>query len=188
MNKRFLLLALFALIAALTRVIPHPLNFAPLAGIALFSAAYVKRKDFALLLPLVAYFISDLLVNNIVYAQYYDSFVFVTPGFMFTYGSILLITFIGFVLLKKVSFVRVMSGSLLASLLFFLVTNFGAWLGNPTYPQTFEGLMISYNMGLPFVKNTMLGDLFYSAVLFGGFEAVSRYAPDWMLKTDSSLS
>ncbi|MFM6400989.1 MAG: DUF6580 family putative transport protein, partial [Planktothrix sp.] len=58
---------------------------------------------------------------------------------------------------------------IIATSTFFLITNFGAWIGNPLYPQTFQGLMASYIAGIPFLQGSFLGDIFYSAVLFGGF-------------------
>jgi formate-dependent nitrite reductase membrane component NrfD len=48
-----------------------------------------------------------------------------------------------------------------------LVTNFASWLNNPMYTQNFSGLLTSYIAGIPFFRNTLLGDLFYLSVLFG---------------------
>ena len=62
-------------------------------------------------------------------------------------------------------------------LLFFVVTNFGAWLGSPAYPQTLAGLVAAYVAGVPFFQWTVLGTLFYSALLFGGFELLRNRNP-----------
>jgi hypothetical protein len=43
-----------------------------------------------------------------------------------------------------------------------------------TYPHNLSGIMSSYAAGLPFLKNQILGDLFYSGVLFGGFTLLQR--------------
>jgi hypothetical protein len=120
-------------------------------------------------------FITDLFINNITYASYYGSFTLFTPGFWWVYGSIAVIVLIGIFLLKKVSIPRVIGSSLLASIAFFLISNFGVWLSDPDYPLNAAGLILCYEMAIPFFKNTIMGDLAYSAILFGGFEfALSR--------------
>ena len=169
-KKRFLVLTGFIVIAALSRMIPHPYNFAPMGAMAIFGAAYFTNKKFSFLVPLVAMFISDLLVNNILYASFYGGFILFTPGFYWIYGAIALIVVAGLFIMKKVNTPRIIAGSLGASVIFFLITNFGAWLGNPLYPQGIEGLLMSYTAGIPFFQNAVLGDLFYSGVMFGAFE------------------
>lgn len=178
MNKRFLVLALFIIVAAVSRLIPHPYNFAPIGAMALFGAAYFADKKFAFILPLIAFFISDLLVNNILYADFYTGFVLFTPGFGWMYGAMALIVLTGFVILKKVSFSRVLGGALTASIIFFVVTNFGVWLGSPMYPQTFAGLIACFELAIPFFHTTILGDLVYSTFMFGGFEFAKKYLPE----------
>jgi hypothetical protein len=56
--------------------------------------------------------------------------------------------------------------------LFFLVTNFGWWATGSIYEPTFAGLVQCYAQGLPFFKNTLLGDLFFAVLLFGGYAVV----------------
>ena len=176
-KKRFLVLTAFILIAALSRMIPHPYNFAPMGAMAIFGAAYFTNKKFSFLVPLVAMFISDLLVNNILYASFYGGFTLFTPGFYWMYGAIALIVVAGVFIMKKVNTSRIIAGSLVASVIFFLITNFGAWLGNPIYPQGLEGLLMSYTAGIPFFANTVLGDIFYSGVMFGAFEYIKVQKP-----------
>lgn len=169
-KKRFLVLSGFIIIAALSRIIPHPYNFAPIGAMSIFGAAYFSDKKFSFLVPLFAMFVSDLFVNNLIYGSFYGGFMLFTPGFYWMYGSIALIVLAGIFILKKVNTKNVIAGSLSASVIFFLVTNFGAWLGNPVYPQGIEGLFMSYAAGIPFFHYTVLGDLFYSGVMFGAFE------------------
>ena len=177
-NLRFGLIALLILMAALSRLLPHPSNFAPIAGMGLFGAAYFSKKYFAFLIPFVAYWISDMLLNNIVYTQYYDSFQWF--GDPLVYASFALIIVLGIVLLKKVNVSRLLGAGISSSVLFFLITNFGTWLGGSTYPQTFEGLIACYVAGVPFFWNTLAGDLFYITVLFGSFELVKRQYPQFV--------
>ena len=176
-KKRFIVLSGFIIIAALSRLIPHPYNFAPLGAMSIFGAAYFTDKKFSFLLPLIAFFISDLLVNNLIYSSYYGGFVLFTPGFYWMYGSMALIVLAGIFILKKVNLKTVVAGSLSASVIFFLVTNFGAWLGSPIYPNGLEGLLMSYTAGIPFFHTTVLGDLFYSGVMFGAFEYAKMKTP-----------
>jgi hypothetical protein len=177
MNKRFLILSGLILAAAISRLIPHPYNFAPIGAMSLFGAAYFSDKKFSFIMPLVAMFISDLLINNILYASFYKSFTLFTPGFYWIYGAIALIVLTGMFLLKKISFTRVLTGSLAASVIFFVITNIGTWIGNPMYPQTFQGLILCFEAAIPFFHNTLVGDVFYCGVLFGGFEFIKAQVP-----------
>lgn len=177
-NTRAGVLILLVVLAALSRLIPHPYNFTPIGAIALFGAAYFNKRALAFFVPFVAMWLSDLVLNNVVYAKmypaYYQGFSWFGSGWV--YGSFALIVVLGLLLLRKVRVTNVLGASLLASLLFFLVTNFGVWLNSPVYPQNMIGLITCYIAGLPFFVNTILGDLFYSALLFGVFEwAQTRY-------------
>ncbi len=66
---------------------------------------------------------------------------------------------------------------MMASVLFFIITNFGAWLVGNLYPKTLAGLVSCYVAAIPFFRNTLLGDAVYTLVLFGGFALVQRYLP-----------
>lgn len=174
-NLQFGFVALLILLAALSRLLPHPSNFAPIAGMGLFGAAYFSNKYHAFLIPFIAYWISDLILDNLIYAQYYDGFQwFGSPA---VYISFALIIVLGFVLLKKVSVVNLIIAGLSSSVLFFLITNFGSWLGSPLYTKTFDGLIACYVAGIPFFWNTLAGDLFYITILFGSYELVKRQYP-----------
>ncbi len=174
-NLRFSLIAVFILFAALSRLIPHWYNFTPIGGMALFGAAYFTRKYWAFIIPFAALWISDLLLNNIVYAAYYEGFQFL--GNLGVYIGFALIVVFGMVLLKKVKPGRLLVGSLGASAIFFLVSNFFVWLGSAFYPQNIAGLMACYEAGIPFFWNTVAGDLFYTSLLFGAFELLTRQYP-----------
>ncbi len=174
--KRTGLLSIMVLLAALSRLLPHPPNFTPIGAIALFGAAYFHRKELAFAIPLVAMWISDLILNNVIYAkaypELYNGFVFI--GSIGVYVAFLVIVLLGFSMLKKVKVPNLLGASLMASVLFFLITNFGSFLVDPMYPKNFAGLTSAYAMGIPFFWNTLLGDLFFTGVLFGGFELVRR--------------
>lgn len=180
---RFGVLSLLILLSAFSRLIPHPPNFAPIGAMALFGAAYFSKKYIALIIPIIAMWLSDMVLNNVVYGQYFDHFVWFYQGFYWTYGSFVLISLIGFLLLKKVKVQTVLVGSLSSSILFFLVSNFGVWLSGNMYPKDLNGLMTCYTAAIPFFKNTLMGDLVYCGILFGSFEFAQYKIPTLKLKT-----
>lgn len=167
----------FIAFAALSRLLPHAYNFTPIGAIALFGAAYFTDKKWALIVPLAALWMSDLLLNNIVYSSYFDGFAWFTGGALYLYGSIAMIVILGYYLLKKITFGRVLSGALGASVIFYLVSNFGVWVGSGMYPLTFEGLIACYVAAIPFFHYTIAGNVVYSALLFGGYEWIKYRYP-----------
>ena len=179
MNKKYLILTILLVVAAVTRLFPHPLNFAPIGAMALASGAYFGRNLWAFLAPLGIYWFSDLLVNNILYAEFYNSFVLFTPGFGWLYISFAAIIVLGSVVLKKVSVPRVFCGAIGASALFFIISNFGVWLSDPDYPLNLEGLIVCYEMAIPFFRSTVAGDLVYSGALFGLMEWTRQATYSW---------
>ncbi len=176
-NIRFGILSLIVLLAAFSRLIPHPPNFAPIGAMSIFGAAYFARKHLAIVVPIIAMWLSDLLLNNVIYGQYFDHFVWFYQGCYWTYAAFIFIGLIGFRLLKKVRPVNLLIASLSASVVFFLISNFGVWASGTMYPNTFSGLMSCYAAGLPFFKNTLMGDLVYSGALFGMFELIQYKVP-----------
>lgn len=169
-NLRFRVLSLMLLTAAFSRLLPHPPNFAPIGTMALFGAAYFSKKHIALILPILTMWLSDLVINNVIFAQYFDGFTLFYQGFYWTYGAFAVISILGFFLLKNINIKNITIASTLAALLFFLISNFGVWQSGTMYPKTIAGLAACYNAGLPFFKNTLFGNLVYSAILFGAFE------------------
>ncbi len=181
-TKGLWLIVSMILLAAFSRLIPHPLNFAPIGAIGLFGAAYFSKRWMAYMVPLAGMFVSDLVLNNLVYANWYPENYqnFIWAANFEVYAAFAVIILMGSSLLKKVTFGRVLAGSFAASLLFFLITNFAVWAGNATaYPNNFGGLLLCFEAGLPFFKNTVLGDLVYCGVLFGIFETVKATRPQW---------
>lgn len=170
-----LVLVALILLAALTRVLPHPPNFSPITAIALFGGAYFANRSWALLVPLIGLFASDLVlasVNGGLYASWFSG-----AGIWIVYGCIMLTTVLGFGMRGKVSGGSVLGYSLAGSVLFFVITNFSAFAFDPMYPKTAAGLAAAYAAGIPFFKWSVLGTLFYSAVLFGGFALLRSRLP-----------
>ena len=162
------------ILAAFSRIIPHMPNFSPLGAIGVFGVAHFSKKWLGVLIPITATWLSDLFINNVVYAKYTTSFVWFYDGFYWQYGSYILIAIAAIFIVKKVNVQNVFAGALASTAIFFLVSNFGVWISSTSYPQTFSGLMTCYGAGIPFIKGTILGDLFYATVLFGGY-AFAQY-------------
>lgn len=142
------------------RFLPHPANVAPMAAMALFGGAYLNKK-YAVILPLVVMLISDLFLG------FHKTIPFV-------YGSFLITSIIGMVLRSRVKPKTVVGASLLSSIIFYIVTNFGVWLTSGMYELTGLGLVRCYVLAIPFFRNTLVGDLFYTVMMFGGYEVLLK--------------
>ncbi len=156
LNARLVFIISVIAFGAIMRLIPHWPNFTPIAAMALFGGAYFQKKHLALLVPLAAMFISDLILG-------------LHQWMLAVYASFAIVVFIGIYLRNRVRVGSVLLAAVMSSLLFFIITNFAIWLGSPFYPQNAAGLMECYVAGLPFLNNGILGDLFFSTLFFGGF-------------------
>jgi hypothetical protein len=174
-------LAALILLAAFSRVLPHPPNFSPIEAVALFGGAHFASRRWALLVPLAAMFASDLALGMLNGGIYWDYFA--SAGYLLVYACIALSTLLGFGLRGRVDGARVLGYSLAGSALFFAVTNFGAWLSDPLYPKTAAGLAAAYVAGIPFFQWTVLGTLCYAALLFGGFALLRNRVPALRART-----
>ncbi|MFI5219216.1 MAG: DUF6580 family putative transport protein [Bacteroidia bacterium] len=173
-NKGKLILVMLA-VAAVARLIPHEPNFIPFGAIALFAGTYLVNKRLAIVLPLCAMLLSDLLLEIISGNGFHATLPFV-------YGSYILIAMLGFALRRRVQRQTIMVASLTGSLIFFFVTNFGSWITyHDSYPFTLSGLMDCYIAGIPFFKGTVTGDLFYNLVVFGSYSLVRWKFPKLVL-------
>ena len=172
-NNFYFVLGLI-LIAAFARIIPHYPNFTPLCAIALFGGKYFNNKYLAYLLPLLALWFSDILINNLVLGNYFDGFTLFYSGFYWQYGSFIFITLIGRKTLKNFSFVRLLGIGISSSILFFIISNFGVWISSSFYSKDIFGLAACYVAAIPFYYGTLSGTIFYSFFLFGSYEFLSR--------------
>lgn len=168
----------FIFAAAFSRVVPHMPNFSPMDTITLFAAAHFARKWQAFLIPFVAMWLSSLFIDNVIYGAYQQGFVWMYPGFHWQYLGYFLIALLGLaVFRKKVTVIRVVASGLTAGGIFFLVSNLGVWVQGGLYPQTWQGLVQCYAAAIPFYRGTLLGDISYGLILFGGFYLLTRGFP-----------
>ena len=154
MKKEFNLILGMIVLAVASRLLPHPPNFAPITGIALFAASKINKKLIAFFLPLVCLFITDLILG----LSWINLFVYLSFGLISMMGM----------LVKRVSILTILG----SSLLFFIVSNFGVWL--LYYPLSLEGLVSCFTLAIPFFSNTLAGDLVYTALLFNSFYTIKK--------------
>ena len=165
LHPRTLVITAMVLAAAAIRLAPHPINFAPIGALALFGGAYFSSKRQALIVPLLSLIIGDAITDF-------------HPLIPFVYASFLLSVAIGFWLRRKRSATRIGVATLAGAIQFFLVTNFAVWTTSiGSYPKTTAGLTACYVAGIPFFWNTLAGDAFYAALLFGSMALAERKFP-----------
>ena len=170
LNLQTGVLSIIILLAAFTRIMPHPPNFSPIAAIGLFGAAHFAKKWQAFFIPLIGIWVSDLVINNYVYSSSSSNIVWFYSGFYWQYISYILIIFAGlFIFNRGISLTKTVGGMISSSGIFFLVSNFGVWAGGTMYPKNFGGLITCYAAGIPFIHNTIISDVLFTTVLFGAY-------------------
>ncbi len=151
----------------ITRLIPHSPNVVPMTAISLFGSVYLPKRLF--FLPLIILLISDFFIG------------FYGTDMFYVYGSFLLTGILGLWLRLHKKPLTIFGSALFSSILFFLITNFGVWAPpNNWYPHNFSGLIQSYTMAIPFFRNSLIGDLGYTIILFGGYELAQRFAKKYL--------
>lgn len=171
-NSSVLLVSLIVLLTAVLRIVNaefHIYNLVPVAALGLFSGSILQQKKASYLIPLSAMFLSDLGLSIFTH----------TPGFygvsqLINYGALALVTLLGTRLHKRNS-LSVAGYTLSGSLIFFLLSNFGTFLGG-YYGYSDEGFIQCFTLAIPFYKsdmattfflNSFIGDLCFSALAFG---------------------
>jgi hypothetical protein len=164
MSTRLITLSLIIFAVAMFRLLPHPPNVSPVAAMALFGGAYFSDKRVAFLVPFLALLLSDFLIGL------HNTMIYVYAGFALT-------VVIGFWIRQKLNVSRIAFAVVVSSLLFFVITNFGAWLTSGLYPMSADGLMQAYVAAIPFFQNSLLGNMAFATLLFGGFALLQRNMP-----------
>ena len=148
---------IFTALGVISRLAPHAPNMTAVGALSVFvGAKYGMKKGLIVLLTTMLIADSIKGLHSVMWA---------------TYGALIIGAFIGkyFIANKKVGWI--IGGTLLSSIVFFVVTNFAVWLApNYMYEKTVSGLIACYGMAIPFFRNSLVGDLMYSGIFFGGFE------------------
>jgi hypothetical protein len=163
-QKKIIVITGLILVAAISRLLPHIDNFTPIGAMALFGGTYITNKRNALLLPMAALFLSDCMLQLFSGNGFHNTMIYV-------YSAFAIICSLGFLLRIRVQRQTIMVASLVGSIIFFLVTNFGVWTSG-YYGYSFSGLLNCMIAGIPFFRGTVMGDLFFNLVLFGSFSII----------------
>lgn len=176
--------ALIIVFAALTRLFPHYPNFTAIGAMAIFGGSVIKDKKLAFLLPLVALFVSDVCLQ---FLSQVLNLGWVSKGFygieqLFVYAAFIIITGLA-TLIRKTNAANIALAAVWSGVVFFLISNFGVWLLSSYYPKTLAGLGACYWIAIPFYNgevtgsfllNSIVGNLFFSALLFGAYALVKQ--------------
>jgi hypothetical protein len=167
-SKRNLLILSAIVLAAVTRLLPHPPNFTAVGALALFGGAMFSNRLVGFIAPIVAMFLTDLILG-----------LHATMGSV--YLSFSLTVFLGYFIgnsKKKDTFIKIFFAPVASSLLFFLLTNFQMWLVSAEfYTRDWQGLLTCYTAAIPFYSSTLAGDMFFTYILFGSYFLVEQKVP-----------
>ena len=177
MNRlRLWSLTVLVLMTAVSRLLPHPPNVAPLEVMSLIGGATFPTRRSAALVMVAALLLSDLLLH-LGYLAGWQPSRGVYPGQWAVYACFLVTVLLGGLLRRHRSVARVVLSTAAGSMIFFVTTNFVVWAGGSMYPRTVQGLLLCYEMALPFFRNSLAGDLAYSAALFGALALAEARFP-----------
>lgn len=167
---------LIFVLAVLSRFFPHPLNFSPVFGALLFGGAHLKRRD-SIWFPVALLAVSDVLLTLFAHQMQMNwTHLFVWSGFA-------VVAKMGQALRRGPSWQKLLGFSLAGPATFYLISNFGVWLGSPQYPLTPTGLLACYVVALPYLRNSLLSSMLFSAILFGSYELYQgKYADEKLHK------
>jgi uncharacterized protein DUF6580 len=174
--------------ATLYRLLPHPDNFAPLSAIAICGGMYLSRR-MSLIVVLGMVLVTDFSENLLKHHGTYGIMPFEALGH---YVGFLAAILLGWWIRPHKNVWTVTGGTIAASCLFYLITNFVCWIDNPLYPKTLAGLLQCYTVGTPgwpstisFFLKTLASDLIFTGLFVAAAELAARGLPrtrfEWLL-------
>jgi hypothetical protein len=179
-NNTIIAVILFMVVGAFARLIPHMPNFTPVESLTIFGAAYLSKKHWALILSVFLIYVSDFIINNTIARSFFpdvEGIVWFSSYMIYNFVAMALIVLVSSKIITKVNIKNVGVSVLLASIIFFIITNFGSWAGDKSvYSNDMSGLMASFTAGLPFFRNSLLSNVVFTTVIFGSFEMYTSIA------------
>ena len=151
---------LIIVLATLTRFIPHLWNFSPVYGALLFGGANMKKRD-SIWFSALTLGASDVVLTKFMY-QLHVGWVE-----LFQMAAFASIAMIGWILKGRFSIGRLTFACLAAPTSFFLISDFGVWLGFNSYPHTWTGLVACYVAAIPFQGRITVSTVLFAGILFG---------------------
>ncbi len=184
MRWAILLLAGVSLFRCVRPWVGGPENFSPLAALALCGSLYFPRP-WSWAGPLLALLASDIFLNL------HYGLAPVTSGTVLAAFSYLLIWALGERLAGRLSWRGWLGGSLVSTLLFYGVTNSGAWWTIPIYEKSWAGWLQALTTGIPgypptwtFLRSSLISDLLFTGLFLAGVassagKAAGKVRPVW---------
>ena len=171
MKQQLQVVVMCVVVGVVGRIMPHLPNVTPLTSLSLFASAKLQRV-IAILTLLATFVISDALL-----AMFYGYPVF-SLWTIFVYSGFVIITVCGRFLAQRLTWTTFPMWIGFTSLFYWLWTNCGVWLTSGLYSKNFAGLLTCYAVALPFLRNALIGDLIWGAVIFGVF-AFIKHKREW---------
>lgn len=142
---------IYILIGVLSRILPHPANFTAVGGLAVFGGSKLPLKK-ALFITIASMFLADIVIGF--HTTMWATYLGMT-------GAVL----IGRMIAQNKSLRHILGASMISSIFFFIITNFGVWMAwQNMYPKTISGLIECYVAAIPFFRNSIIGDLVYTTI------------------------
>ena len=160
-NINSVILLVSAILAlSFTRLIPHPYNFSPMIAAGIFAGFYFRHFYLGSFVIILSMFLGDLFLG-------FHNTMF------FTYVALAVIVLVSSYL-NSLKFFNILYSTVFSSIMFFAITNLGAWLTLDIYTKDLNGLLQSYAMGIPFFNNTLLSTFIYLYIFKTLFEFVLK--------------
>jgi hypothetical protein len=192
MKPRTFVLICIVVLAAASRLVPAPYripNFAPMTMLALFCAAHFRSLWAAMLATPLAMLVTDAVLELLPQLDWFGGWFHGGTGFYPGQWGVFLayfsIGFMGLALRKHRTALSVTALALASSLLFFFISNFAYWTTG-AYAMTWDGLVECFDRAIPFYRVSLLSDVVFGVVLFGGFALAEHYFP--ALQRDEALA
>jgi hypothetical protein len=176
-NLRFTVLVLMVFLAGLSRLVVHIDNFTPIGAMCLFGGAYFADQKKAYLMPLLSLFLSDMIIQGIIYQGKYGFPLY--DGWYWVYGTFAILVLLGRKIITKITLSNVLLASIMAALFHWIITDFGVWISgcNNMYTKDLNGFILCYTMAIPYMLQFLGGTVLYAAIMFGTFEfAKSKFS------------
>ncbi len=171
MNKKIAFIVALLTIGLVSRFIPHYPNFTAIGAMAIMGGAVLKNPLESIILPLAALFVSDIIINNVIYAS--EGFTLFYSSAAYVYGAVLVTTLISRYA-KKLNAKNYLVLALISSVIFFFATNFGTWATGTLYPRTTQGLIAALVAGIPYAASFLAGTVVYGVLTALAYGALIR--------------
>ena len=151
---------LIVVLAVLARFIPHPPDFSPVYGALLFGGANMRKRD-SIWVPVLLLGGSDFVLSRFIYHMHigWDE--------LFQLAAFASVAMTGWILRERATIGRITAACLAAPTAFYLISDFGVWLGFGTYPQTWNGLVACYVAAIPYQGRITASTVLFAGMLFG---------------------